>query len=54
MQAIKVANIFGNYWREYNGEEHQFIYNGVKYLPLEICIKCNYLIYAGDIEVIER
>lgn len=54
MYAIKVVNIFGNYGREYSGEEHQFIYNGVEYLPLETCIKCNYLISAGDIEVIER
>lgn len=54
MYAIKVANIFGDYYDEYIGEEYQFIYNGDEYLPLETCIECNHLIYAGDIEVIER
>lgn len=58
MYAIKVDDIFGKYWKHYNetygGYEQQFIYNGVEYLPLDECIKQEYSICAGDIEVIER
>ena len=57
MKAVRVSDIFGYGWkrlnRNYKGHEHEFLYDGVEWLPLEVVNDIDYLILDCDIENIE-
>lgn len=57
MYAIKVKNIFGKDWKDWDenflGIEHMFIYNGVEYYPLDEAIKSDYIVRLKHIEEID-
>lgn len=57
MKAIKVEKLFGSDWknwdRDYINREHEFMYNGVEYLPLDALTKTNYIVRLRDIEEID-
>ena len=54
MLAIKVKYVFGDTWdNDYIGCEHEFIYNGVEYLPVKMLIGTGYYINCDNIEELE-
>lgn len=59
MKAVRVSSVFGYEWKswphcnDYEGKEHEFKYNGVEYLPLDLVLDHDYLISSRDIEEID-
>lgn len=56
MKAIRVMNVFGFDWKnwshrnDYAGHEHEFMYRGVEWLPLDVALEHGYLINECHIE----
>lgn len=57
MYAIKVENMFGKDWKDwdenFSGCEHMFIHNGVEYYPLDKAIETDYIVRLKHIEEID-
>lgn len=57
MYAVKVEKLFGADWKDwdknYINHEHEFIYEGVEYLPLDVLRTSDFIVRLRDIEEID-